>query len=159
MERGILFTMLMHIVYYLALLTLNSKGFDIERKVTADDMMPHPAADAFESPRRLLCSLFDRDCRRRGAKCSRRSCCKCECRGHLPNFLSLDKGCMSVNDIMRFPGKNEQLHSLRAGSTDFVKSSEAGTGGRTPGLFRESVVYARRLICIVTWVRNVGVAL
>ena len=52
MERGILFAMLLQIVYYLALLTLNSKGFDIERKVTATDMMPHPAADTFESPRR-----------------------------------------------------------------------------------------------------------
>lgn len=74
--------------------------FYIERRVTEKKTLPYPSADRFSNPSRSFCAIRRTSCSRLGAKCSSTfNCCTCECRGHLPNFLSTSRGCLSTYSL------------------------------------------------------------
>ncbi len=76
--------------------------------ISSQKNAPFSSTDSFSNPK-FFCSKKTNECTRRGAVCSS-SCCTCKCREHIPNFYSLQKGCVSSTVI-----NNEQgmpLHTL-----------------------------------------------
>ena len=80
--------------------------FTIERRVTLKYTLPYPSADRFSNRKGVLCAFNRRSCEKLGAKCPRpMRCCTCECRGHNPNFFSLELGCQSTYSLGTRTGK------------------------------------------------------
>ena len=74
--------------------------FQIDRRVTSKSILPYPSADRFSNPRKPLCMFIYTSCNKYSAKCSGfGSCCRCECRGHTPNFLSSTTGCVNAYSL------------------------------------------------------------
>ena len=93
--------------------------FTIERRVTRKTTLPYPSADKFANPsRNWLGMCSSSGCSVRGAKCSGRlfsstRCCVCECRGHVPNFYSVGKGCLRIPTLLRTEGELPFMFNFR----------------------------------------------
>ncbi|XP_065067155.1 uncharacterized protein LOC135692786 [Rhopilema esculentum] len=97
--------------------------FTIERRVTRKTTLPYPSADKFANPsRNFLGFCSSSGCSVRGAKCSGRlfsstRCCVCECRGHVPNFYSVGKGCLRIPTLLRTEGASCFFNLQGSGSS------------------------------------------